>query len=411
MGTPETSREPCPDRILDDIGGAFGMGAVGGSAFHFLKGVYNSPSGTRLIGGSQAVRMNAPRVGGSFAVWGGLFSAFDCTMVYVRQKEDPWNSIIAGAATGGFLQMRQGLGASARSAAFGGVLLALIEGAGIMLNKFMSQQQQMPIVIEEPASVAGLPGLPPMGRAPGQPGSEPATSMSSSGAEASSGGWLGGWFGKSKEPEAKSSGSETKILESFDAPPLPSFDYIYLNPLFVIVSNPFPVFAELMQSFLSFSHASGMMMVLSFMNYDNSCFGLLLLQGLKKCPRNYLQALKAIPRTLRMMQVVFQTLYFDEPAWVSLDGRRINANKASSARAIKGGLNPEQAVAWELFSPIQRFLFVVMIVVVISVAVAESKKNCHITKLKKSVELRLSRLMGEGYTVIRVGLVYLEFSI
>ncbi|XP_008237994.1 PREDICTED: mitochondrial import inner membrane translocase subunit TIM17-2-like [Prunus mume] len=225
MGTPETSREPCPDRILDDIGGAFGMGAVGGSAFHFLKGVYNSPTGTRLIGGSQAVRMNAPRVGGSFAVWGGLFSAFDCTMVYVRQKEDPWNSIIAGAATGGFLQMRQGLGASARSAAFGGVLLALIEGAGIMLNKFMSQQQQMPIVIEEPTSVAGLPGLPPMGRAPGQPGSEPATSVSSSGAEASSGGWLGGWFGKSKEPEAKSSGSETKILESFDAPPLPSFEY------------------------------------------------------------------------------------------------------------------------------------------------------------------------------------------
>ena len=107
MGTPETSREPCPDRILDDMGGAFGMGAVGGSAFHFLKGIYNSPKGHRFVGGSQAVQMNAPRVGGSFAVWGGLFSAFDCTMVYVRQKEDPWNSIFAGAATGGFLQMRQ----------------------------------------------------------------------------------------------------------------------------------------------------------------------------------------------------------------------------------------------------------------------------------------------------------------
>lgn len=107
MGTPETSREPCPDRILDDMGGAFGMGAVGGSAFHFLKGIYNSPKGHRFVGGTQAVRMNAPRVGGSFAVWGGLFSAFDCTMVYVRQKEDPWNSIFAGAATGGFLQMRQ----------------------------------------------------------------------------------------------------------------------------------------------------------------------------------------------------------------------------------------------------------------------------------------------------------------
>ncbi|KAI5327152.1 hypothetical protein L3X38_026548 [Prunus dulcis] len=107
-----------------------------------------------------------------------------------------------------------------------------------------------------------------------------------------------------------------------------------------------------------------------------------ILQGLKKCPRNYLQALKAIPRTLRMM-----TLYYDEPAQVSLDGRLVNANEASSARAIKGGLNPEQAMAWELFSPIQRFLFVVVIVVVISVAIAESKKNRHIMKLKKSVEL------------------------
>lgn len=83
MGTPETSREPCPDRILDDVGGAFGMGAVGGSAFHFIKGLYNSPNGERMIGGVQAVRMNAPRVGGSFAVWGGLFSAFDCSMVMV----------------------------------------------------------------------------------------------------------------------------------------------------------------------------------------------------------------------------------------------------------------------------------------------------------------------------------------
>ncbi|CAI0548616.1 unnamed protein product [Linum tenue] len=90
MGTPETSREPCPDRILDNIGGAFGMGAVGGSVFHFIKGVYNSPVGTRLTGGTQAVRMNAPRVRGSFAVWGGLFSAWvaltRATMLETRAK-------------------------------------------------------------------------------------------------------------------------------------------------------------------------------------------------------------------------------------------------------------------------------------------------------------------------------------
>ncbi|XP_057417762.1 mitochondrial import inner membrane translocase subunit TIM17-2 [Lotus japonicus] len=216
MGTPETSREPCPDRILDDIGGAFGMGAVGGSAFHFLKGLYNSPKGDRLLGASQAVRLNAPRVGGSFAVWGGLFSSFDCTMVYLRQKEDPWNSIFAGAATGGFLSMRQGLTASTRAAAFGGVLLALIEGAGIMLNKFLSAQQPMPMIIDEPMPPNGLPGLPGMPVPP--PGADPAPPQNS---------WFGGgWFGKKDEVAAGGDGgSETKVLESFDAPPVPNFEY------------------------------------------------------------------------------------------------------------------------------------------------------------------------------------------
>ncbi|KAL9676894.1 hypothetical protein QQ045_005115 [Rhodiola kirilowii] len=217
MGTPETSREPCPDRILDDVGGAFAMGAVGGSAFHFLKGVYNSPKGERFIGGTQAMRMNAPRTGGGFAVWGGLFSTFDCTMVYLRQKEDPWNSIIAGAATGGFLQMRQGLGPASRSALFGGVLLALIEGAGIMLNKVLSSQPMPPM--EEgfglPPGMAGIPGLPPM---PGQfPSMEEQPSSQSS--------WFGGLFGGGKKQEETSSGSRTEILESFDAPSPPTFEF------------------------------------------------------------------------------------------------------------------------------------------------------------------------------------------
>lgn len=71
----------------------------------------------------QAVRKEAPRMGGSFAVWGGLFSSFDCTLVYLRQKEDPWNSIAAGALTGGFLSARMGPNAALRSAVFGGVIL------------------------------------------------------------------------------------------------------------------------------------------------------------------------------------------------------------------------------------------------------------------------------------------------
>ena len=77
-------------------------------------------------------------------------------------------------------------------------------------------------------------------------------------------------------------------------------------------------------------------------------------------------------------------------AWVSLQGRLLNAEEASSARAIKGGLLPQEAVAWGLFSPIQRFL----IVAVIGVAVAESKKNGLIFQLKKSVQLRVCTLIS-----------------
>lgn len=39
-------------------------------------------------------------------MWGGMFSTIDCTLVYFRQKEDPWNSIISGFATGGILAAR-----------------------------------------------------------------------------------------------------------------------------------------------------------------------------------------------------------------------------------------------------------------------------------------------------------------
>jgi hypothetical protein len=43
---------------------------------------------------------------GNFAVWGGLFSAIDCSLVYIRKKEDPWNSIASGALTGAVLSVR-----------------------------------------------------------------------------------------------------------------------------------------------------------------------------------------------------------------------------------------------------------------------------------------------------------------
>ena len=44
-------REPCPHRIIDDVGGAFAMGVGGGSIWHMIKGMRNSPKGGRLLGG------------------------------------------------------------------------------------------------------------------------------------------------------------------------------------------------------------------------------------------------------------------------------------------------------------------------------------------------------------------------
>ncbi|CAH8270916.1 unnamed protein product [Arabidopsis lyrata] len=71
-------------------------------------------------------------------------------------------------------------------------------------------------------------------------------------------------------------------------------------------------------------------------------------------------------------------------AYISLQGLLVNFDEASSARSIGGGLSREEALAWELFTPYQRFL----IVAVIGVAAAESKKNGLIRQLQKSVDLR-----------------------
>ena len=77
-------------------------------------------------------------------MWGGLFSTFDCSLVAIRKKEDPWNSIISGYLTGGVLAARGGWRAAGRSAVVGGVLLAMIEGLQIALTKMLSEPTATP---------------------------------------------------------------------------------------------------------------------------------------------------------------------------------------------------------------------------------------------------------------------------
>ena len=84
------------------------MGIIGGSLFNFVGGARNAPAGfnRRALGGLVRLKDRAPVLGGQFAAWGLCFSSFDCTFSYIRQKEDPWNSIMSGAAAGAVMAAR-----------------------------------------------------------------------------------------------------------------------------------------------------------------------------------------------------------------------------------------------------------------------------------------------------------------
>ena len=216
----EHGREPCPDRIVDDAGGAFGMGAVGGGLYHAWAGARNSPQGAALRGALEAVRVQAPRLGGSFAIWGGLFSSFDCVLVGVRKKEDPWNSIASGALTGGLLQIRAGPASAARSALFGGVLLALIEGLGIALTRMAAPAPPPPEPVLEPAPLGPAAGAAPAGDLGGSLDAVDAgaggAGEEAAGAKAG-GGLFSGWFGGGGGDAAGAEGGVGA------APPMPDF--------------------------------------------------------------------------------------------------------------------------------------------------------------------------------------------
>ncbi|PWO00286.1 putative TIM17-mitochondrial inner membrane import translocase subunit [Tilletiopsis washingtonensis] len=139
MAHADHTRDPCPYVILNDFGGAFAMGAVGGTIWHGIKGSRNSPRGYRLPGAMAAIKARAPVLGGNFGVWGGMFSTYDCTVKGIRQKEDAWNAIIAGFMTGGSLAIRSGPKTAVGSGIMCGILLGVFEGVGVLMQRFMAE--------------------------------------------------------------------------------------------------------------------------------------------------------------------------------------------------------------------------------------------------------------------------------
>ncbi|KAE9556583.1 hypothetical protein FO519_000277 [Halicephalobus sp. NKZ332] len=133
----EYSREPCPYRIGDDIGSAFAMGLVGGSIFHSFSGFRHAAKGQKVLNMFREVRTRSAVTGVQFAAWGGMFSTIDCCMVAIRKKEDPLNSIASGGLTGALLAVRSGPKVMAGSALLGAVILAMIEGVGLVTSRWM----------------------------------------------------------------------------------------------------------------------------------------------------------------------------------------------------------------------------------------------------------------------------------
>lgn len=76
-------------------------------------------------------------------------------------------------------------------------------------------------------------------------------------------------------------------------------------------------------------------------------------------------------------------------AYISLDGRLINAELATSATTIGGKLGDEEARAWEDFAPMQRVLIVA--VAAAAAAAAKHRNIKEIDRLLKTVENRVLR--------------------
>ena len=60
-----STRQPCPGRIFDDIGGGFAMGCGAGVLLYFIKGFWNAPNKERLTQGFKHVANRAPVLGGN----------------------------------------------------------------------------------------------------------------------------------------------------------------------------------------------------------------------------------------------------------------------------------------------------------------------------------------------------------
>merc|ERR1719203_1138026 len=124
-------RMPCPERIIDMAGFAFGVGCCGGFALTFAQSLRHNPAGHRLSGALAAAQTRAPNMGHTFALWSGLFHTFECAVSQRHANPDGARSSadagMCGFLTAGVLSLRLGPKAASTNAVVGGLMVLFVD--------------------------------------------------------------------------------------------------------------------------------------------------------------------------------------------------------------------------------------------------------------------------------------------
>jgi import inner membrane translocase subunit TIM17 len=133
---------------VDDLGQGFGLGLILGSMWNFMKGVYISPAKERIRGGILLAKRRAPITGGNFASWMGLFGFWQCSLLYATGQDSHANQILAGALTGGMVNLRGGWKYAQRGFFSGALFIGVFNMIEVLVTKKMLRQEVLRKQIE-----------------------------------------------------------------------------------------------------------------------------------------------------------------------------------------------------------------------------------------------------------------------
>ena len=100
------------------------------------------------MGAIELLRKRAPLLGGNFATWMGLFGAFQCLLVHFTHRDSHLNQVIAGACTGGLINIRGGWKYAMRGAISGGIFIGVFNIFEIIMTKKQLQAEHNMLHIE-----------------------------------------------------------------------------------------------------------------------------------------------------------------------------------------------------------------------------------------------------------------------